>query len=46
MFILRRFFPNDDAFYLSGDLKEIYREILTVEGRFAAWRWTWKQVLI
>ena len=42
--LLKGIFPKDEKFYLTGDLKEIFREIQVEESRFSAWRWYWSQV--
>jgi len=43
--LFRLFSPRVDKFFLSGDFKEIYFYTLETEGRFAAWRWYWGQII-
>ena len=43
--LFRLFSPSVDKFFLSGDFKEIYLYTLETEGRFAAWRFYWTQVI-
>jgi len=44
--LFRLFLPKEDNIFLSGDFKEIYLHLFKIEGRFAAWRWFWWQILI
>jgi putative ABC transport system permease protein len=43
--ILYRFFPESENAYLSGDFDEIYNNILERQGRGAACRWYWIQLV-
>jgi len=43
--ILGRFFPESENTYLSGDFDEIYNSILERQGRGAACRWYWMQLM-
>jgi len=43
--ILYRFLPESENTYLNGDFDEIYNSILERQGRAAACRWYWVQVM-
>jgi putative ABC transport system permease protein len=43
--ILYRFLPKSENTYLSGDFDEIYNCIFERQGRAAAYRWYWVQLL-
>ncbi|MBN1273073.1 MAG: ABC transporter permease [Candidatus Aminicenantes bacterium] len=43
--VLRRFIPESDNTFLSGDFDEVYNNILEKRGRTAARRWYWIQLL-
>jgi putative ABC transport system permease protein len=43
--ILQSFFPESEDIYLGGDFDEIYNNILERQGRGAACRWYWIQLM-